>query len=769
MPRLPVRRVGLLCAGAILSGCFEAPSYQWQALPVGAGGWIMHWDADETGRTRIVHTDTYGAYVWDEAQDRWVQMVTSASMPERFQDSDGGEGAEWAAVAPSDPDRIYLAYRGSVLRSDDAGRSFTETALRGRVMRPNDEYRQSGPVLSVSPRDPDLVVMGLAEEALQVSRDGGASWQPAGLPLPVDTEAADGVQGVGTLAWFASDGALWALPYGRGMHVSRDGGRSFARLPGGPDYLDTGDFAPGGAFFGASYKETAPSLWRYTDGAWTDLTARAGLSEISPTAVAVEPRSGEVWVLSDGGLIARSRDGGERWQRLDRDVVSAPGEPRWLENTQDAYLTTAQIGFDPVVPGRLWLSAGDGVYYADTAGATDRITFVSSSRGIEQLVANDTVAPPGGAPVLGGWDFGLRVKDDLTALSDDFGPTNRFNSVWDIDYSAGTPSFLAAVVSDHRFCCTQDGLADQSGYSLDGGRSWTRFEARPVPAGTEPSDPYAMSFGSLAVASGDTRNIVWVPAFDRQPHVTFDRGGSWRPITLPGVAPAETGAHFALFLDREVVAADRAAPSTFYYYRDRFGDDAGDGLYASEDGGRSWQRRFAGAITENAQFNAKLAAVPGREGNLYFTTGALDGRDAPFFVSRDGGASWSEVAGLSRVLAFGFGAPSPMAEEPVPTIFVAGKLDGAYGIYRSTDDAATWKLIGRWPAGTLDEVESIAGDSRVFGRVFVGLNGSGWVQGTPSFCEGAPFAFGDRAECFAVPGNELSDELREDIARLGRR
>jgi photosystem II stability/assembly factor-like uncharacterized protein len=114
---------------------------------------------------------------------------------------------------------------------------------------------------------------------------------------------------------------------------------------------------------------------------------------------------------------------------------------------------------------------------------------------------------------------------------------------------------------------------------------------------------------------------------------------------------------------------------------------------------------------------------------LFYTAGPLDGVDSPFRRSTDGGATWNDVAGLTRVYAFGFGKAA--AGSSYPTIFVAGKLQGAYGIYRSTDNAATWQRIAQYPTQSLDVVKAIDGDKDVFGRVYIALGGSGWVYGTP--------------------------------------
>ncbi len=63
----------------------------WRTLRIG-GGWLTSIDISPDGATRVVRTDTYGAYIWDQERAEWRQLVTAGSMPGPHAESDYGQG-----------------------------------------------------------------------------------------------------------------------------------------------------------------------------------------------------------------------------------------------------------------------------------------------------------------------------------------------------------------------------------------------------------------------------------------------------------------------------------------------------------------------------------------------------------------------------------------------------------------------------------------------------------------------------------------------------
>ncbi len=129
--------------------------------------------------------------------------------------------------------------------------------------------------------------------------------------------------------------------------------------------------------------------------------------------------------------------------------------------------------------------------------------------------------------------------------------------------------------------------------------------------------------------------------------------------------------------------------------------------------------------------------MPGKAGNLFYTDGSIGGHDyqgpqqyggSSLMRSTDGGATWAAVPGVSKVLAIGFGAPRPGTS--TATIYLSGTVGTTYGIWRSTDDAASWTMIADYPY-VIDWVTTISGDADTFGLVYIGFLGSSFVHGKP--------------------------------------
>ena len=136
-------------------------------------------------------TDVGGAYRFDRDNQRWEQMLSTSTVTSDRDSSD--YQVEALGAAPSDPTTVYLVVGATsenskgarLLRSQDGGRSWTAHSTEWFVGG-NDEYRQSGARIAVDPSDSRVLSVGTRRDGLQLSRDGGGTWEPAMNPPAID-------------------------------------------------------------------------------------------------------------------------------------------------------------------------------------------------------------------------------------------------------------------------------------------------------------------------------------------------------------------------------------------------------------------------------------------------------------------------------------------------------------------------------------------------------------------------------------------------------
>lgn len=676
----------------------------WKQVKIGAGGWVTGIDIAPDG-TMVARTDTYGAYIWNGG--KWVQLVTAASMPA---DVYGASGVYEIRIAPSNSNILYMQVDGGLYKSVNKGATWTKTAFSAVSQDANGQNRMDGEKMAVDPGNPNIVYAGTQQNGLFVTRDGGNSWQAVSA-VPRGAEAGTSNDpGLTGILFDTSGGSangmtkvIYAATAGSGVFRSTDAGATWTALSGGPKDVSRAAISSDGSYYATGNSDG--SLWKFAGGTWTKLIGSGDVH-----GVAVDPfNPAHIVAVRDSGNIQESKDGGQTWTGWNWGLqLESSNDVPWLENSGN-YMSSGDVAFDPRVPGKLWQSAGVGVWTTQLPDRLDWNTpqvWNSQSAGIEQLVTNDIIAPAGGNPVFASWDRPFFEMPNPDAYATGYGG-GHFSMGWSVDYASSNSRFLVGI-SDWWG-------TEESGFSTDGGKTWQKFAGLPS---------FAMNSIGGSIAASSPTNIIWAPAGGHAPAYTTNGGATWTSISLPGKSDWG-GFHQGYWLDRTTITADRVLDKTFYLY------DVATGVYVTRDGGASWSQVYRGQVSPWSQYNAKIEAVPGRSGELFFTSGPQDAgtdttpADIGFMRSKDGGATWQAVAGVKEVTTFGYGAPATAGGPP--TVFIVGWVNGNYGIFYSADDAQSWTQIGRYPAGSLDDIKTISGDMDQFGLVYVGFSGSGYA------------------------------------------
>lgn len=688
----------------------------WQRLGVGAGGFLSGIDTAADG-TIVVRADTYGAYIWNGS--KWQQLVTYSSLPASVMSNFpyAGVGVYEIRIAPSDTKTIYMMYSGYLLVSHDQGKTFSQTSFTQIVDDANDGYRGNGEKMAVDPINSNIVYAGTPLTGLFTTSDAGKTWtNVSSVPVSVQ-DAYKNSPGMTGIVFDPSLGStngktnsIYVSSYGNGVYQSKNAGASFSLLPGSPTGVHHAIIL-NGVYYATNDDGTHSSLWKYDGSSWTKL-----LEDWSGNvhAISVNPANQKEFVIQAGsGAINVSYDSGATWSGFNGNANLHSTDIQWLQTT-GTWLTIGAIAFDPKVPNQLLSTAGVGVWQSliPPSGFTSSspISMTSRSIGIEQLCPNELTVGVSQHPILSVWDQGVfTVTNPKTYTATHYPGNQIFSASWSMDHASSDSKYIAAIIDWNQF-----GNNENSAYSTDGGMTWSHFASVPPDVGPA-------NMGGVIAVSTPT-NIIWAPANKNVPYYTLDGGKTWNAISLPGISDW-SGYDWAYYLQERTVVADRVLPNTFYFYY------SGKGLFTTTDGGVSWTQTYSGNIASFDYFSAKMQAVPGKAGELYFTAGILSGT-APvsfgqFLHSVDGGKTWNPVPNVLEVTAFGFGAPKVSGQPQV--IFIAGWVNGVYGIWQSDDSAGTWTKIGDYPLGDVASVVTISGDPAVYGEVYLGLSGDGFA------------------------------------------
>jgi photosystem II stability/assembly factor-like uncharacterized protein len=530
------------------------------------------------------------------------------------------------AVAPSDPDVVYVLDAARLVKTTDAGRTFAElpaapptaafaiaaddaakvyvlssdghvfaTEDGGATFRaadsgvPSDGFAFDS-TLAVDPVDSNVVYVGVHRRGLFRSQDGGASWSPVGASVSggtAYTQIAIDAESRGRTFLVAD-----LFPRPGSLLRSEDGGETFtptaspfpSPAPGGPDIPYRGTVALDPSRPKRVYVGDPTGFYRSDDDLASFALSVRGLHDVSINQLAVDrQRPGTLYVAAQRGLF-----------------TTTTGGTSWTRNATFPAYGAAAVVTDP--------DAG-GVAYASTLA-------ISSANVLTQqklFVTRDAGAT---------WsDFGARIPGSVYFV---------------------TPLGVAPGHSEIVFSLAAEFRAPEFLFRTnDGGASWARSIA-PVPSlasfvALSPDHLFAVIGGKVSESTGGGL------AFE-----TLDAGlGS---VAALAVDTAHPGTLYAVAFDR----MDAASPV---------------GLRRSTDGGKTWVAP-----------SPDLADVPvsevsvGADGRVYVVRGAPSEPRTPY-VSADGGETFVRASdGLDTVFVDGV-----VADPTTPCVAYLTTAEGVFG------------------------------------------------------------------------------------------
>jgi hypothetical protein len=713
----------------IPSGDTTTPGpYLWKNVVIKGGGFVSGIITSHALPGLVyARTDVGGVYRSDPANRRWIPITDWVGR------NDGNfTGVESVAADPVDPNRVYIAAGqyltagyGSILSSSDMGRTWARHAISA-AMGGNVNGRSMGERLVVDPNLPSTLYFASRNTGLWKSTDYAQTWSVVGnFPTTgagmcnmvgvscgltfVAFDQRSGTSGNATPVIFVGVGSIAEAA----LYRSIDAGASWQVVMGAPAGMMPHHGVPDGCGnLYLAYNDWAGpndirsgAIWRLdtTNDRWTDVSPPkrgggfGGISVDAANSRNLLVSTIDLWAPDD---IYRSTDGGVSWREITDAARRDDNGAKWLYWHTPSVTATGWMGdieIDPFNPSRALYVTGQGIWSSDDVTAADTGAATSwrfDDDGLEETVPLDLASPPGASLLSALGDIAGFRHDSLDVsppggmfANPIFGNTNS------IDFAEAMPNIVARVGTNSR-------AGEQRGaYSTDGGTTWTPFGNTPMATGAQ-----AVQSGTIAV-SADGATFLWSPQRG-VPSYSRDRGATWTACAgLPNNAR---------------VAADRVNPLKFYA-------NGGNRMHVSTDGGATFTPACATGDT-CPSVSGRPRPVFGIEGDVWLTT------NTALFHSRDSGATWRAVPQVLNTAAVGFGmAP---AARSYPAVYISAALNGAWGVYRSdnadtTDQAGpTWQRIDD-DQHQFGYVNHVAGDQRLFGRVYIGTGGRGVLYGEP--------------------------------------
>lgn len=740
--------------------------YKWTSVPVVGGGFVDGIICHPTVEgLRYCRTDMGGAYRWDNKEKRWIQLLDWVS------EADSNlQGVESIALDPNHPERVYMAcgtyttLQGSILRSDDYGKTFQRTDVPV-LMGGNEGGRGNGERMMVDPRNEDVLYFGTRLNGLWRSTDRGVNWERVNA-FPDIKETFDprdrggwmGINGCGINGvLFVSDAKLDA---GRkvtqtiyvtcsqreyeSVFVSKNGGNTWTPVANQPIGLRPThmSLASDGSLY-ITYADTpGPSnmtdgaVWKYNtvNGKWQDVTplrlGEDGKAGFGYAAVCVDPRNARHLVVTTHCLwnkggnhtdeIFRSTDAGKSWKAIYKHGYED-------DNTLAPYTKVAplhwmfDIEIDPFNSEHAIFTTGFGGWETFNLSAVERrnekVKWQIMSTGIEETVPLELYCPPSGAHLLTGvGDYGGFTYYDLTKPVEtganhdpSFGNTDGVCGAWH------KPQLMLRCgnIFNH---LTKDAPIS---YSEDGGNTW--LACKNVPGDVKAGEKGEPEHGHVAMSAEGT-TWVWTPEH-QLPAYTTDKGETWTQCQgLP---------------KNIKVIADKENDLLFYAV-----DVRKSVLYISKDAARTFQEYKLSLNLKNHSVDARtrenrgdirggqdrVYSIPAHSGQLW-----LAAYDGLYFLDLTSVLSSSEtkidMMQKSHVrLIIGFGIGKAAEGNNYPSLYLIGVVNGQYGIFRSVDNAQSWLRIND-DEHQFGKLLHIAGDMQDFGRVYIGTHGRGTIMG----------------------------------------
>lgn len=685
-----------------------ATGYVWKNLLIGGGGYVTGvYVHPKNSDVVFIRTDVGGAFRFDKQSGKMVQLMNWASVEES-----NLYGVYGMALDPGDQNHLYLsagrypfASPSDIFESTDAGKTWNPLGLN-RPFGANRHPEKIGNKLCYNIFDKNELWCATYGQGLWIYQIQEKKWRRHNF----DFEG-----GIIQSMAFANDGKhVFVSTVDSGIYYSENQGATFQKMKGYDwDNSDIALSSDGAYLFATSLKN---GVWRFQiddeNNGWKNITPNAEYKEYRTityfgnqlyTAPA-KPMGALRWGFYSSG------NNGNSWmvkpvrikQSIEWHPESFPGS------------AISDITVDPGNPSRLLISDWYSVF--ETKNITEDTVVWSNqiADGHEEVVCLNMAALPENEEKVALYSAHADIGG-FAHLQEERSPLHIFkkskggliNNLTGIAFCEKRPNVVYALgTREHR---GGDAIFE---VSSDYGKTW---EVRP---GYQPD----WGWGRVAVCPENEDHVV---AVTQNIGVLWTGNGGKTWQKSEGVPTDFLSG--PVFRYNYPLVADKVFPATFYLYSATKGE-----LFKSNNHGKTWDKIQEGMPRPGSKFSKnqldsyywRLVSVPGHPGFLMLSLA-----NQGLIYSGNAGKSWQKVEGLVTVPLFGIGAPKN--DGGFPTVFCLAKTpgDSTFWYYRSIDKMKTWQRINDEQNRLGNNPQFIEGDRQVFGKVYIGTNGSGIITG----------------------------------------
>lgn len=689
------------------AGLSKVEEYNWRNLTIGGGGYVtgiyIH-----PGNSDLVYirTDVGGAFRYDSDKGKMQQLLNWAKVEDA-----NLYGVYGMALDPLNENHVFLAAGrypfaepADVFESFDKGETFLPLALN-KPMGANKHPEKLGDKLVLNPFNNNELWCATYGEGLWIYSIDIKKWEKSIF------ESEGNIQSI--LFDHSRNGIIYISTVNDGIYYTSDNGRSFQKIEG---YIwDNTEIAlneQANILFASSRNDGVHSLTSpIKNSKWKDITPNIGAKDYRTISfsngILITAPGKPMGALSWG--FYTSQNNGLSWQvrpsKIDQCI-------KWHQELFPGS-AISDIVFDPNNPDRILISDWFSVFETKNFNSDTVVWSNQIAKGHEEVVCLNMAALPKNETDISLYSAHADIAG-FAHLNSDSAPYHIFkssygskiNNLTGLAFCETKPNVVYSLGSEKH-----GGELSCLARSIDYGKTWEVL----------PAYQNDWGWGRIAVSSGNENQIVITT---QNKGVLFSKdGGKSFEKAMGAPENLVTG---PVFRYNYMLVSDKVKDNCFYIYSRE--DNA---IFRSDDFGKTWTETAFLPTPERKFFKAqldfdywRLESVPDKEGHLFLSLA-----NKGLFHSTDFGNTWVKLENLNSVPLMGLGAP--MTKDGYPTVYVLAQKPGDNELwyYRSTDEGKTFIKMNDERNRIGNNPQFIEGDRQIFGRIYIGTNGSGVVVG----------------------------------------